>query len=193
MYSLGETPVHVVDDKNVVSRRNVVAGPIQGRLQSIYEGLEAGETVIIDGAHKTRVGGTVIPVETVKSEEEAPQPETPESEPLVMVKTDTVSEIEDPTVITCQGARIEAINTVELRPLVQGLLAEPQFKEGDMVKKGDVLFRIDPVRYQAVVDARKSEIAQLDVRIQDALVKLNRQKYLLDRNAWIFIICVTTC
>ncbi len=175
--------VHVVDDKNVVSRRNVIAGPIQGRLQSIYEGLQPGEMVIADGAHKTRVGATVIPVETVKPAAETQQPEAPESEPVVMVKTDTVSEMEDPTVITCQGARIEAINTVELRPLVQGLLAEPQFKEGDMVKKGDVLFRIDPTRYQALVDVRKSEIAQLDVRIQDALVKLNRQKYLLDRNA----------
>lgn len=175
--------VHTVDENNVVARRNVVAGPIQGRLQSIYEGLEAGETVIIDGAHKTRVGGSVIPVVNTPQEEKKEESSVEVEEPVVMVKTDTVSEIVDPTVITCQGARIEAINTVSLRPLVQGLLEEPQFKEGDMVKKGDVLFRIDPVRYQAVVDARKSEIAQLDVRIQDALVKLNRQKYLLARNA----------
>lgn len=175
--------VHVVDENNVVSRRNVLAGPIQGRLQSIYSGLKPGEDVIVDGAHKTRVGGKIIPVYPNSPAEEQTSVDTPESEPVVMVKTVTVSEMEDPTVITCQGARTEAINTVELRPLVQGLLAEPQFKEGDMVKKGDVLFRIDPARYQALVDVRKSEIAQLDVRIQDALVKLNRQKYLLARNA----------
>lgn len=175
--------VHTVDENNVVARRNVVAGPIQGRLQSIYEGLEPGETVIIDGAHKTRIGGSVIPVENTPPAEKTASSEVSEPEAVVPVKTDIVSETEDPTVITCQGARIEAINTVSLRPLVQGLLEEPQFKEGDMVKKGDVLFRIDPVRYQAVVDARKSEIAQLDVRIRDALVKLNRQKYLLERNA----------
>ena len=54
---------------------------------------------------------------------------------------------------------------------------------GQEVKKGDVLFRIDPTRYQALADMCKSEIAQLDVRIKDALVKLNRQKYLLERNA----------
>lgn len=177
--------VHTVDEQNVVARRNVVVGPVQGRLQSVYEGLQPGETVIVDGAHKTRVGATVVPVNTEQpaaAETVGAQKET-QQEPAVAVKTDTVSEIEDPTVITCQGARIEAINTVDLRPLVQGLLQEPQFREGDMVKSGAVLFRIDTTRYQAVVDVRKSEIAQLDVRIKDALVKLNRQKYLLERNA----------
>lgn len=175
--------VHTVDENNIVARRNVVAGPIQGRMQSIYEGLEPGETVIVDGAHKTRIGATIVPVYTEQPTGTPQAQNTPEQLPTISVRTDTVTEIEDPTIITCQGARIEAINTVKLRPLVQGLLAEPQFKEGDMVKKGDVLFRIDPTRYQALADMCKSEIAQLDVRIKDALVKLNRQKYLLERNA----------
>lgn len=66
---------------------------------------------------------------------------------------------------------------------MQGILAEPEFREGDRVKKGDVLFHIDPTRYQATVDAQKSSISVLDVRIADAERKLERQRNLLERNA----------
>ena len=44
---------------------------------------------------------------------------------------------------------IKALNTVTVRPQVDGKLLSVNFKEGDDVKKGDVLARIDPVIYQA--------------------------------------------
>ncbi len=181
--------VYTVGEDGTVARRDVISGSIRGRLQSIYEGLNAGEVIITDGAHKTRVGAKIVPVYPEQKSLTANKTTPGENKSgaqnadATHVKTAQVQMIPDPTVLEINGARVEAINRVELRPLVQGILAEPEFQEGDSVKKGDVLFRIDPTRYQAVVDAQKSAISVLDVRIADAERKLNRQKNLLERNA----------
>lgn len=168
--------VYVVGEDNTVSRREVTAGNIQGRYQTIYDGLQQGESVITDGSHKTRVGATVTPVyaESAAAPEEQRRTETAP----VAVQCAEVTQISDPTIITCQGARTEAIRSVRLRPLVQGLLETQEFREGDMVKKDDVLFRIDPTRYQAAVDVCKSELAQTEVSIRDAQSKYERQQQL---------------
>ena len=174
--------VYTVDENNTVARRQVTAGTIQGRLQSIYEGLRPGEAVITDGSHKTRPGAVIIPVFPEEKEEKVAGKHATEAAPIA-VQTAEVTTIADPTVLTCQGARVEAVNRVELRPLVQGLLEEPHFKEGDRVSKGDVLFCIDPTRYQATVDVRKSAVAQLEVLIEDARGKYERQQKLYKLNA----------
>jgi len=44
---------------------------------------------------------------------------------------------------------IKALNTVTVRPQVDGKLLSVNFKEGDDIKKGDLLAKIDPVIYQA--------------------------------------------
>ncbi len=176
--------VYTVAEDGTVARRDVISGSIRGRLQSIYDGLKPEEVVITDGAHKTRQGARVIPVYPEQKNLAANRkPESNASQEAVTAKIAQVQMIADPTVLEINGARVEAINKVELRPLVQGILAEPEFREGDRVKKGEVLFRIDPTRYQAAVDAQKSAISVLDVRIADAEKKLTRQKNLLERNA----------
>lgn len=174
--------VYTVAEDGTVDRRDVISGSIRGRLQSIYKGLEPGESVITDGAHKTRRGAKVIPVYPQAAEASPHKPAATELPP-VPVKVATAELAPDTSVLVCQGARVEAINRVELRPLVQGILAEPAFKEGGYVKKGDVLFRIDPTRYQAVVDAEKSALRVLEVRIADAKRKLDRQQQLLHSGA----------
>ena len=173
--------VYTVAEDGKVARREVVSGAIRGRLQSIYEGLQPGESVITDGSHKTRVGDTVIPVHPKQQEQKAQAPA--QQQPALAVKVAKAELAADSTVLECQGARVEAVNRVELRPLVQGILDEPAFREGDRVRKGDVLFRIDPTRYQAAVDAQKSAIRMLEVRIEDARLKYARQQTLLERQA----------
>ena len=178
--------VYTVAEDGTVARRDVVSGAIRGRLQSIYEGLNPGETVITDGAHKTRQGAKVVPVfpeqKSMRSSKPAAESAS-QAEPALPVQVATAKLIADPTVLECNGARVEAINRVNIRPLVQGILAEPAFKEGDRVQKGDILFSIDPTRYQATVDAQQSAISVLDVRIADARTKLARQEELVKRNA----------
>ncbi len=174
--------VYVLDQENKVSRRDVEAGTVQGRLQSIYSGLEPGEVVIIDGSHKTRPGAEVRPIFSDAGIDEPGSSAGGELNPLV-VETAQVSEMPDPTVLRVEGARLEAVNTVELRPLVQGLIQERTFTEGDRVNEGDELFHIDATRYQAMADACKASIEQLDIRIADARSKYERQQKLVAMNA----------
>ena len=54
-------------------------------------------------------------------------------------------------------ARTAAVDSVELRARVSGYLDKVNFKEGALVKKGDVLFEIDPRTYEAVVEARQGQ------------------------------------
>lgn len=54
--------VYTVDAANKVSRRNVLLGNSSGELQIIRDGLKSGETVIIEGAHKTFPGSEVVAV-----------------------------------------------------------------------------------------------------------------------------------
>lgn len=175
--------VYTVDEAGKVARRNVTTGGIQGRMQSVYDGLQVGEIVITDGAHKTREGGTIIPVFPRNAAPAADSAQPQAEEAPLAVSAATVGEMSDPTIITCQGARVEAINKVELRPLVQGLLQHQDFREGDLVTKDEVLFRIDPTRYAAEVAACKSALAQLEVSIGDARTKYLRQQQLMERNA----------
>ena len=174
--------VYTIDPAGKVARRNVVPGSVQGRLQSIYEGLTPGETVIIDGSHKTRPGGTVRPIFADASVNEPGSAQGGELAPLE-VNAVAATEMPDPTVLKVETARLEAVNTVELRPLVQGVLQERSFTEGDRVEQGDALFRIDPTRYEATVAACRAALDQLDIKIADAQAKYERQQKLLQVNA----------
>ena len=56
--------------------------------------------------------------------------------------------------------RLEAVNAVEVRPRVSGYLQSVHFKEGAVVRQGDLLFQIDPRPFQAEVDRLKRELSQ---------------------------------
>jgi RND family efflux transporter MFP subunit len=57
-------------------------------------------------------------------------------------------------------ARTAAVDSVEVRAHVWGYLDKVNFKEGDLVKKGDILFELDPRPYQALLDQAKGKVAQ---------------------------------
>jgi RND family efflux transporter MFP subunit len=56
--------------------------------------------------------------------------------------------------------RTEPIDSVEIRPRTSGYIQEVRFQSGQLVKKGDVLFVIDPRWNQAVFDQRQAEYEQ---------------------------------
>jgi RND family efflux transporter MFP subunit len=56
--------------------------------------------------------------------------------------------------------RTEAVESVEVRPRVSGYIQEVRFQSGQLVKKGDILFVIDPRWNQAVFDQRQAEYNQ---------------------------------
>jgi multidrug efflux system membrane fusion protein len=78
---------------------------------------------------------------------------------------------------------IKALNTVTVSPQVDGKLLSVNFKEGDDVKKGDVLARIDPTTYQAQLDQAKAKKAQDEALLANAKVDLDRYEKLAATNA----------
>ena len=64
--------------------------------------------------------------------------------------------------------RLEAVNTVEVRPRVSGYLQKVFFKEGAIVRQGDILVEINPRPFQAEVDRLKGELAQAKAELARA-------------------------
>jgi RND family efflux transporter MFP subunit len=62
-------------------------------------------------------------------------------------------------------ARTTAVDSVEVRAHVWGYLDKVNFKEGALVKKGDVLFELDPRPYQAVLNQAKAKTAQDEAQL----------------------------
>ena len=62
-------------------------------------------------------------------------------------------------------SRVAAVDSVEVRAHVWGYLDKVNFKEGAMVKKGDVLFEIDPRPYQAMLNQAKAKVAQDEAQV----------------------------
>ena len=101
----------------------------------------------------------------------------------VAVVSGTVSE----TVPVAQKkyvGNVEAIEQVDSVARVSGTLkVAPGFEEGSHVSKGQLLFVIDPVPYQAEVDASLAAIAETEARIDYAQSNYNRLNDLFERNA----------
>lgn len=61
--------------------------------------------------------------------------------------------------------RFEAIEQVEVRARVSGFLDAVHFRDGDMVKAGDLLFTIDQRPYKLAVDASRAEVARAKAQV----------------------------
>src|SRR6266404_5818809 len=62
-------------------------------------------------------------------------------------------------------ARIAAVDSVEVRAHVWGYLEKVNFKEGDLVKQGDVLFELDPRPYEALLNQAKAKVRQDEAQL----------------------------
>ena len=77
------------------------------------------------------------------------------------------------------SGRLEAIEVVEIRPRVSGYITAVNFKPGAEVKKGDLLFVIDPRPYQAEADRAGAAAAAARARADLARLELQRAERLL--------------
>jgi membrane fusion protein, multidrug efflux system len=85
-----------------------------------------------------------------------------------------------PVYLTGLGT-VQASFTVGIRPQVDGKLEQVLFKEGDLVRKGDVLAKIDPRLYQAALDQAKAQKKQDEARLISAMKDLQRSRTLVDK------------
>jgi len=79
--------------------------------------------------------------------------------------------------------RLEAIDSVEIRPRVSGSIAAIAFREGAIVRRGDLLFQIDPRPFQAEVDRLRAELTRARATVQRAASELQRAERLRAENA----------
>jgi multidrug efflux system membrane fusion protein len=89
------------------------------------------------------------------------------------------------TITDWQGysGRLEAIDKVDVRPLVSGTIVSVYFKDGALVKKGDPLFTIDPRPYQAEVDRAAAQLAAAQAQNNYASTDFARAQRLIGDNA----------
>src|SRR5438105_2460136 len=77
----------------------------------------------------------------------------------------------------------ESTRPVEIRSQVTGIIKERFFQEGRDVKKGDRLYQIDPVPFQAALLSAKAKVAQNEARLVQAKQNLARVRPLLAEQA----------
>ncbi|HTK02523.1 MAG TPA: efflux RND transporter periplasmic adaptor subunit [Bordetella sp.] len=81
------------------------------------------------------------------------------------------------------SGRLEAIDKVEIRPLASGRIVAVHFKDGAIVKKGDLLFTIDPQPYVAELERAQAQVASAEARVAYASSEFARSQRLLADNA----------
>ena len=79
--------------------------------------------------------------------------------------------------------RLQAVDSVEVRPRVSGFVSAVRFTEGAMVRKGDLLFQIDPRPFQAEVDRLHAELTRTRATVERANSELARAERLRQENA----------
>ncbi len=79
--------------------------------------------------------------------------------------------------------QFSAVERVELRAQVGGTLTYIGFKDGDIVRKGALLFIIDPTPYQIRVDQATAQVANTRARLELATQELTRAQTLLKTDA----------
>ena len=106
-----------------------------------------------------------------------PQTPPPTAVTVAPVQQQEIVEWEDFT------GRTEAVERVDVRPRVSGYIQKVRFQSGQLVKKGDVLFEIDPRWQKAEFDRRAAEYEQARVRLAAAEREAKRTKELLANKA----------
>jgi membrane fusion protein (multidrug efflux system) len=93
--------------------------------------------------------------------------ETKEAKPSPQVAVVTVQPIPRPIIRELPG-RIAPMRVAEIRARVAGIVMERLFKQGADVKAGDILYRIDPARFEVELDATKAALAKARAVLEHA-------------------------
>ena len=79
------------------------------------------------------------------------------------------------------NGRIEAKDIVQIRPRVGGVIDAVQYHEGEIVKKGDLLFTMDPLPFRAQLNRAEAELVRARAQASLAKAEAKRAKNLVSR------------
>lgn len=134
----------------------------------------------VSARHRIHVGiaSSLLPVLCLAAAgcSQPPADESAAATPTITVSIPVEREITDYADFT---ARMAAVDSVELRARVSGYLDKVNFKDGSLVKNGDVLFEIDPRTYAATVKSAEGAVANAESSLKLAEANLARAKKLL--------------
>lgn len=81
------------------------------------------------------------------------------------------------------SGRFEAVNTAEVRARVSGFVEKIHFKDGQLVKEGDLLFTLDQRAYQIAVESTKADVARTEAQLQFNAADVDRAEPLAKSGA----------
>ncbi|WP_027183222.1 efflux RND transporter periplasmic adaptor subunit [Desulfovibrio inopinatus] len=87
------------------------------------------------------------------------------------------------TLTSTLPGRVSALVTAEVRPQVDGIIIERLFEEGADVKKGQVLYRIDPAVHKAAYAMAKASLVEAQANVAAIALLEKRQRLLISQNA----------
>ena len=105
-----------------------------------------------------------------------PRPGSTEGDPIPVL-TAAVATADVPVYLDALGT-VQAFNTVSVKAMIDGPMLQVLFKEGQDVRTGDVLAKIDPRPYQAALDQAAGKKAQDEANLANARVDLARYQKL---------------
>lgn len=108
-------------------------------------------------------------------------PEMPQEQPLP-VTVITVSEQAVPNIVELPG-RVEAVRVAEVRARVNGIVQSRVYEEGEDVRRGQVLFRIDPRELRASFNQFNASLERSKATAANARAVVNRYKPLVAEQA----------
>ncbi len=79
-------------------------------------------------------------------------------------------------------ATIKGKTDIEIRPQVSGFITKVHVDEGQRVRKGQLLFTIDQVQYQAAVDQAQAQVNSARTAVETAQLTADSKQHLYDRN-----------
>src|SRR5688572_101219 len=109
--------------------------------------------------------------------EAAEAPPAPPAVQAAKVISKSVTEFDEFT------GRFEAVERVEVRPRVSGYVTATHFEQGHEVKKGDVLYVIDPRPYQATLKLAQAQLTRARTQLALAKSEGERAKRLIEKRA----------
>ncbi|MGN6770898.1 MAG: efflux RND transporter periplasmic adaptor subunit [Rhizobiaceae bacterium] len=140
----------------IFGSRRLLAGIGLGAVLSL-----AAATALIDGSNGASAGANAA------------------TEPAAIPVSVATVKLQDVTTWQEFSGRFEAVDRVDLRSRVAGAIQSVNFREGALVKKGDVLVTIDPASFEATVAQARAQVSAAEARVELTKLELDRGQKLV--------------